>query len=59
MRRSKTKSTAPWPPMLLAYNITKVRSDFQSLDVFDAVSGLVGPGEEVLLVREPSNPYDR
>jgi hypothetical protein len=53
------KSTAQWPPMLLAYNITKVRSNFQPLDVFDAVSGLVGPGEEVLLVREPSNPYDR
>lgn len=32
---------------------------FGLLDIFDAISGLVGPGEEVLLVREPSNPYDR
>ena len=28
MRRPKTKSTAPWPLMSLAYNIAKVRSDF-------------------------------
>lgn len=33
---------------------TSIKCDF-----LNALSGLVGPGEEVLLVREPHNPYDR
>jgi len=41
------------------YNITEVRSLILDCIVPLTPPGMVGPGEEVLLVREPQNPYDR
>lgn len=52
--------TVPWRQKLQAFSITQVLPRCLPLmSKLRVMLGLVGPGEEVRLIREPHNPYDR